>query len=282
MKGSEVRIDTINRNNKMSGFNKVNNMEACIDIRTLADNVPSLCIPRVFPNITETRIRKVINDLNMGDIERIDMVSKTTEKGEKFNRVFIHFRKWASDGNAAIARERLVNGKEIKIVYDEPWFWKVSAYRKDAPKTREPHKSAPRQHEVKKPSFCFESQEQDNNQSRTQYQNQYQYQNQNQNQNQYQSKYQNKYQSKYQNKRPAPPKERKVVLPRSPSSSPPPMSPLPPPTSPTPIQDVVEGPTGEYLDVPKVEYGKIAFPKRKGLKTKVVLTIVNPDEITLD
>ena len=88
-----VSTNTINRNIKMSGFNKVNNVEACIDVRTLADNVPSLCIPRVFSNITEARIRKVINDLNMGDIERIDMVSKTTEKGEKFNRVFIHFRK---------------------------------------------------------------------------------------------------------------------------------------------------------------------------------------------
>jgi hypothetical protein len=28
-----------------------------------------------------------------------------------------------------MARERLLNGKEIKIVYDDPWFWKVSAYR---------------------------------------------------------------------------------------------------------------------------------------------------------
>jgi hypothetical protein len=209
----------------------------------------------------------------MGDIERIDMVSKTTEQGEKFNRVFIHFRKWASDGNAVIARERLVNGKEIKIVYDEPWFWKVSAYRKDVPKNREPHKSAPRPHEAKKPSFCFESQE-----SQYQQQNQQQYQCPRQPQNQYQSKYQNKYQAKYQNKRPAPPKERKVEQARSPSSSPP-----PPPTSPVPIQDAAEeGPTGEYLDVPKVEYGKISFPKRKGLKTKVALTIVNPDEITLE
>ena len=243
----------------MSGFNKVNNMEACIDVRTLADNVPSLCIPRVFSNITEVRIRKVINDLNMGDIERIDMVSKTTEKGEKYNRVFIHFRKWANDGNAAIARERLVNGKEIKIVYDEPWFWKVSAYRKDTPKNRELQKSAPRPHEAKKPSFCFDSHEQDRTQN--QYQNQYQ----NQNQNQYQNK------NKYQNKRPAN-KEKKMAPPRSP--------PYPPPPQPTLAAAVEEGPTGEYVDVPTIEYGTISFPKRKGLKAKPVLAIVNPDEIS--
>lgn len=255
--------NTINRNNKMSGFNKVNNMESCIDIRTLADNVPSLCIPRVFSNITEVRIRKVINDLNMGDIERIDMVSKQTEKGEKFNRVFIHFRKWANDGNAAIARERLVNGKEIKIVYDEPWFWKVSAYRKDAAKN-----SAPRKYEAKKPSFCFDSPEQD----RTPYQGQNQgRQNQYQNPRQYQGR-QN--QNQYQNKRHAN-KERQEERPRSPSSSPPPMP------RPTPQQDAVEeGPTGEYVDVPKIDYGKASFTKRKPLKAKVALTIVHPDELS--
>jgi hypothetical protein len=247
----------------MSGFNKVTNADLCIDIRTLADNVPSLCIPRVFSNITEVRIRKVINDLNMGDIERIDMVSKTTEKGEKYNRVFIHFRKWASDGNAAIARERLVNGKEIKIVYDDPWFWKVSAYRKDTSKNRE---SAPRKYEAKKPSFCFDSQEQDRPQNPRQNQNQGR-----QNQNQ------------YQNQRPRPPNQYKNQNPR-------PVNrerqqtderPRSPPYPPPPQQVVVdEGPSGEYLDVPKVEYGNVAFPKRKGLKAKPALTIVNPDEIS--
>jgi hypothetical protein len=27
------------------------------------------------------------------------------------------------------ARDRLLAGKELKIVYDDPWFWKVSAYK---------------------------------------------------------------------------------------------------------------------------------------------------------
>ena len=234
-----VTTNTINRKIKMSGFNKVNNVEACIDVRTLPDNVPSLCIPRVFSNITEARIRKVINDLSMGDIERIDMVSKTTDKGEKFNRVFIHFRKWADDGNAAIARVRLVNGKEIKIVYDEPWFWKVSAYRKDTSKNRGP--APPRKHEAKKPSFCFDSQDQNPRQNQRQDQNQRQ----------------------NQNQRPR---------------SPPPPTPPTPPHTPPPLE---EGPTGEYVDVPIIDYGKVTFTKRKPLKAaKVALTIVNPDELS--
>ena len=104
-------------------------MTSQIDFRTLPNNVPSLCIPRVFSNWTESRIRRIFDDLSMGEILRIDVVSKTTEKGEKFNRVFVHFKQWFSNQNADMARERLLNGKEIKIVYDDPWFWKVSAYR---------------------------------------------------------------------------------------------------------------------------------------------------------
>jgi len=102
---------------------------AAIDFRTLPPNVPVMCIPRVFPNIDEKRIRRIFDELSMGEIDHIDIIGKTTEKGEKFNRVFVHFRKWHSNQNADTARERLINGKEIKIIYDEPWFWKISAYR---------------------------------------------------------------------------------------------------------------------------------------------------------
>jgi hypothetical protein len=104
-------------------------MTTQIDFRTLPANVPSLCIPRVYSNIDEARIRRVFDELDMGDIQRVDVIGKTNDKGDKFNRVFVHFKQWNASENANIARERLINGKEIKILYDDPWFWKVSAYR---------------------------------------------------------------------------------------------------------------------------------------------------------
>jgi hypothetical protein len=88
-----------------------------------------MCIPRVYPNISEGRIRKIFDELNIGVIERVDIVSKATEKGERFNRVFIHMDRWFHNSNASVARERLLGGKDIKIIYDDPWFWKVSAYK---------------------------------------------------------------------------------------------------------------------------------------------------------
>ena len=92
-------------------------------------NMQCLCIPRVYQNIDEKKIFKIFKELNIGDIHKIDIVSKTTQKGEKYNRIFIHINHWFSSENANITRERLLNGKEIKIIYDNPWFWKISLYR---------------------------------------------------------------------------------------------------------------------------------------------------------
>lgn len=90
------------------------------------ESYPSLCIPRVFNNISEDKIRQVFNDISLGKIRRIDIVARKNEKGEPFKRVYIHFESWHSNDSAVAARRKIISGKEIKIVYDNPWFWKVS------------------------------------------------------------------------------------------------------------------------------------------------------------
>lgn len=130
----------MNSNTSTANTNNINNV---IDFRTLPANIPSLCIPRVYPNITEARIRKTFSDLDLGDIERVDIVNKTSEKGDKFNCVFIHFKYWDINENANAARERLLNGKDIKIIYDDPWFWKISAYREPIQKPKPQHVQPP-------------------------------------------------------------------------------------------------------------------------------------------
>jgi hypothetical protein len=124
-----------------------------IDLRTIPFNLPSLCIPRVFSNIGEQRIKGIFDELNLGEIERIDIVSKQTESGEKFNRVFVHFRSWKTNESAKIARGRLLNGQDIKIVYDDPWFWKISAYR--PPVKKESHH--PKQNKRPPPRLEFDN-----------------------------------------------------------------------------------------------------------------------------
>ena len=130
-----------------------------IDLRTLPVTAPSLFIPRVFPNIDEKRIRRIFDELNIGLIERIDIVPinsspSCAKLGDSFNRIYVHFKNWLPNPHANRTREALLSGKEIKIVYDEPWFWKVSAYREPV----RVEKKKPVQ-EKKRPTIQFEEEE---------------------------------------------------------------------------------------------------------------------------
>ena len=111
-----------------------------INLETIADNVPSMCIPRTFVNITRSHVYKTINDLNLGVIDHIDMVRRKNEKGEDFQRVFIHFSKWHSNSVADRARTLLLSGKEVKVIYEDPWFWKISANRSSERMSHKPVK----------------------------------------------------------------------------------------------------------------------------------------------
>ena len=64
-------------------------MSSILDLKI---NEPSLCIPRVFSNITDERVYEVIAQLELGELERIDMVERETREGVLYQRVFIHFK----------------------------------------------------------------------------------------------------------------------------------------------------------------------------------------------
>ena len=93
-------------------------------LSNLQSHVPSLCIPRVFENITEERIFENFKALNLGCIERIEMYPKVSNKGEKYKKVVIHLL-WNLSENACRARYNVLNGKDFKITYEKQWFWTV-------------------------------------------------------------------------------------------------------------------------------------------------------------
>ena len=101
-----------------------------MDFKKIPVCSPSLCIPRVFYNVTEENIRNTLNTLKFGLIHKIEIVNKKGLKEENFKSVFIHFKKWNENEIVNATREKLLLGEDIKIMYDEPWFWKISAYRK--------------------------------------------------------------------------------------------------------------------------------------------------------
>lgn len=88
-------------------------------------SITSLCIPRVFPNITVERITGVIESTGFGKVERVDLIQKTNEKGDKFQRAFIHLESWDNTSEAVYHRNEIESGRMVKIVYDHPWFWLI-------------------------------------------------------------------------------------------------------------------------------------------------------------
>lgn len=85
----------------------------------------SLCIPKVKCTTTKTEIIEVFNKINIGKLEQVDLINKKSPKGEEFKIVFLHFSQWSDTINGLHAKDRILAGKDIKIVYDFPWFWKV-------------------------------------------------------------------------------------------------------------------------------------------------------------
>ena len=102
-------------------------MYETIELQKYPESHPSLCIPRVSNTVEESIIRTVFEDIGLGKIHHVDIVVRKNDNGESFKRVYIHFDKWYWNQEAQEVRRKLISGREIKIVYDTPWFWKMSA-----------------------------------------------------------------------------------------------------------------------------------------------------------
>ena len=101
----------------------------------------SICIPRVFNNISWKRIKGHMIDANLGFVERVDVVPVA---GKNYKRAFVHFAagKWnMRDATARAALKALQEGKKIKLEYESPWYWLVgisgAARPAEAPKPKQ-------------------------------------------------------------------------------------------------------------------------------------------------
>ena len=85
----------------------------------------SVYIPHVFANIIKQQIEEVFENLKIGKVKNIDLISKKG-KTELYNSAYIHFEYWYDNTAAHNFRERVLNpNKEARIVYDDPWYWIV-------------------------------------------------------------------------------------------------------------------------------------------------------------
>ena len=103
----------------------------------------SLYIPRVFLNITEEKIREVFERLELGEIERIDLVPRPYTSGTiSANMAFIYFKYWSQTVSAQNLASRIMDPRrEARIVYDDPWYWILLPNRR--PQLAKPTESDP-------------------------------------------------------------------------------------------------------------------------------------------
>ena len=101
---------------------------------------PSICIPRTFRTIrgdqTKRAVFNTFRDLRIGHIDRIDTVHKTDQRGERYCTVYVHLKWNVSSQLARETRQKLLDGNDIKVVYDEPWFWKCTMSNMEKPEDR--------------------------------------------------------------------------------------------------------------------------------------------------
>jgi len=81
----------------------------------------TICIPRVDNIIPKQIIFEKICDLRIGYIEKIiEVPLKNDETGK---RVIIKFKTWVENKTSNQIINRFADKKDIKIVYNDPWYW---------------------------------------------------------------------------------------------------------------------------------------------------------------
>ena len=100
---------------------------------------PSICIPRTLNNSTWREVKDVFETLfGRGTVERVDIVVRRDDESP-FCRIFVHMRYWPMNlPEAAQFRQKLIDGEQVKVVYNNPWFWKCSASRTPKPERNLP------------------------------------------------------------------------------------------------------------------------------------------------
>ena len=93
--------------------------------KQIQTQIKTLCIPRILSSVTKEYIHETIKKLHLGTIRNIEIIRS---KNQSY-KALIHFSNWNNGGNADIVKERLLLGKDIKIVHNDPWFWKIVIFR---------------------------------------------------------------------------------------------------------------------------------------------------------
>ena len=86
-----------------------------------------ICIPKVDKSVTQSQIYTVFSKLNIGKIGKILIIDSFPNNLNSSKIIFITFTQMHDNNRSTFIQNRLNNGNDIKIVYNNklPWFWKI-------------------------------------------------------------------------------------------------------------------------------------------------------------
>jgi hypothetical protein len=92
----------------------------------------TLFIPRVDAALSKHEIFAKIENIGLGRIHYVVVKpNKTRTTDEQSNFVFVTFMYWFSSEYVNVILDRLfVKNERLNVIYDDPWFWKIMAYRR--------------------------------------------------------------------------------------------------------------------------------------------------------
>ena len=113
----------------------ISNRQTLSNFRTIMAstiNVPSVCIPRVHSSMDGDGVAQVFNEVFGQDcVHHVDMVERQDRKtGYPFFIAYVHFdviRDVAAFEQCGGSQflDKINADKEVRLVYRDPWFWKV-------------------------------------------------------------------------------------------------------------------------------------------------------------
>lgn len=82
----------------------------------------SMCIPRMETNYTSDFIKNVIYKKNIGNISKIIEIPYKNDPSLKRVILYIYLKQ---NETTKLIQERFSKNQDIKIIYDDLWFWKI-------------------------------------------------------------------------------------------------------------------------------------------------------------
>jgi len=83
---------------------------------------PSVLIPHVWEKITKEYIISVFEKLQIADVARVDMIPRNNSNSFM---AFVHMNCWYDNIASNNLRNKIIEGEEGRVVYNDPWHWVV-------------------------------------------------------------------------------------------------------------------------------------------------------------